>query len=104
MMDQRKRKADGGFAIYKDQEAKRAPPTGAQSDEAAEAGRRTLREKASREASKKVARETLERLQRCNVPESVVSEHDVDDKDDPSACSEYVADMYKHFKELEVRS
>lgn len=28
--------------------------------------------------------------------------HDVNDKDDPCACAEYVVDMYKHFKELEV--
>lgn len=27
----------------------------------------------------------------------------MDDKDDPCACTEYVVDMYKHFKELEVR-
>lgn len=44
-----------------------------------------------------------ERLKRCNVPPSEVLEHDLDDRDDPIACAEHVVDMYKRFKELEVR-
>lgn len=70
-------------------------------------GGSSLRERSSREASRKIGvgigREALERLKRCNVPPSAVSEHDVDDRDDPVSCAEYVVDMYKRFKELEVR-
>lgn len=64
----------------------------------------SLRERSSREASRKIGigREALERLKRCNVPPSAVSEHDVEDRDDPVSCAEYVVDMYKRFKELEV--
>lgn len=108
---QRKRKADGGFSVYKNQAAKPpAQPSRTQNEEQqkpgakeAETGRRTLREGASQEARKKLARETLDRLKRCKIAEPVVTVHDVNDKDDPCACAEYVVDMYKHFKELEVR-
>lgn len=67
-------------------------------------GGSSLRERSSREVSRKIGigREALERLKRCNVPPSAVSEHDVDDRDDPVSCAEYVVDMYKRFKELEV--
>lgn len=44
-----------------------------------------------------------ERLKRCIIPPSEVLDHDLDDRDDPVACGEYAADMYKRFKELEVR-
>ena len=57
----------------------------------------------SRKIEVGIGREALERLKRCNVPPSAVSEHDVDDRDDPVSCAEYVVDMYKRFKELEVR-
>lgn len=68
-------------------------------------GGSSLRERSSREASRKIGigREALERLKRCNVPPSAVSEHDVDDRDDPVSCAEYVVDMYKRFKELEEK-
>lgn len=73
-------------------------------EESCRRGGGSLRERSNREASRKIGigREALERLKRCNVPPSVVSEHDVDDRDDPVSCAEYVVDMYKRFKELEV--
>ncbi|CAM9849398.1 unnamed protein product [Ascophyllum nodosum] len=45
----------------------------------------------------------LERLRRCNIPPAEVSKHDVEDRDDPTACAEYVMDMYRRFKELEEK-
>lgn len=109
----RKRKADGGFSVYKNQATKpAAQPSRSQREEQqqqqqstkdAPIGRRTLREEAHHEASKKLALKTLERLKRCKIAEPVVTVHDVNDKDDPCACAEYVVDMYKHFKELEEK-
>lgn len=58
--------------------------------------------RSTREQSPLLDRETLEKLRRCNVPPPELPEHDLEDKDDPSACVEYATDMYKHFKELEV--
>ena len=55
------------------------------------------------DASREVGRDMLERLRRCNIPPAEVSKHDVEDRDDPTACAEYVMDMYRRFKELEVR-
>lgn len=119
--NQRKRKADGGFATSTcssandgglDASTSQPPqpklqlqkPSRPQSgDSIGEAERRALAERATREASRKLGRETLDRLKRCNVPPAALSEHDVDDRDDPSSCAEYVMDMYKRFKELEVR-
>lgn len=101
---QRKRKADGDFAIYKDDDAKRPVPSEPQGDEIKDTGRLTVREKASRDTGKKVARETMERLKRCTVPPPDLPEYDADDRDDPSSCAEYLADMYKHYKELEVKT
>eukprot|EP00904_Undaria_pinnatifida_P007641 jgi/Undpi1/4006/HiC_scaffold_16.g07374.m1 len=74
-------------------------------EESCRRGGGSLRERSNREASRKIGigREALERLKRCNVPPSVVSEHDVDDRDDPVSCAEYVVDMYKRFKELEEK-
>lgn len=139
---QRKRKADGGFAVpsakSRSAEAKAQHPSARGSSSHGRSGgcaaaasssctqqhqeeeevdgrlscRRggggsSLRERSSRGLSRKIevgiGREALERLKRCNVPPSAVSEHDVDDRDDPVSCAEYVVDMYKRFKELEVR-
>lgn len=111
---QRKRKADSGFSVCSRSQAAKPPSQPSRTIHCSnnhsiaqdtEAGRRTttLREGANRDASKKLARESLDRLKRCRIEEPVVTDHDLADKDDPCACAEYVVDMYKHFKELEVR-
>lgn len=99
---QRKRKA-GDFAIYQDSDGARSQSSETQSSEATEGGRGTAREAVNRDANKRLARETLQRLKRCTIPIPELPEYDADDKDDPSCCAEYLADMYKHHKELEVR-
>ncbi|CAM9384150.1 unnamed protein product [Discosporangium mesarthrocarpum] len=103
----RRRKAPG-FTIYGEarcsntDDGSKSTMDDTQSGDAANE-ERGLRKRVAREASRKLTRETFEQKNRCKMPEPQLSEHDLDDKDNPDACAEYVLDMYRHFKELEEK-
>ncbi|CAM9248683.1 unnamed protein product [Choristocarpus tenellus] len=103
----RRRKAPG-FSVYEDASCAHSnggAPSGPHEapTETSKEEECALRKKVNQETSRKLTRETLERHSRCKMPQAQLSEHDVEDRDSPDACAEYVIDMYKHFKELEEK-